>query len=373
MSERFSLKDQLFNEQKVSYLASLLEQGVPGFDRAGFESEVMSKMLDMELKERIAHIAEVLGAHLSTDFDEAADQIRRSLPPPLDPTLSDDDFGDFIIAPFGKYVEDHGLDHYETSMGLLKELTMRFSMEGPMRAFISTYPERTLELFQEWAEDDNYHVRRLVSESTRPLLPWASRIELPVDAALPLLDQLHTDSTRYVTRSVANHLNDIAKIEPSLVYDAIRRWRRTGNQDKAELEWITRHSLRTLAKRGDPEAMKLLGYTPDPDVECVIEELTTEVRPGESVEFTVSVTADEAQALLVDYAIDFVKKSGDTRRKVFKLKHLSLKAGATETLVKRHVIRANASTYTVYPGAHRLTILINGSPKADARFEVAAT
>lgn len=370
MSERFSLKDHLFNEDRVSYLGSLLEVGIPDFDRPGFETAVMSKMFDLELKERIAHIAGVLEAHLADDFEDAADQIRNSLPPPLDPTLEDDDFGDFIMAPFGKFVEDHGLDHYEVSMELLKDLTMRFSMEGPIRAFISNEPERTMRVFEEWARDDNYHVRRLVSESTRPLLPWAARIELPVDAALPLLDVLHGDATRYVTRSVANHLNDITKIEPSMTYGAIRRWREAGEQKPDELEWMIRHSLRTLVKRGEPEAMRLLGYTPDPDVECAIVEISPEVRPGESLDFTVTISGHSAYDLLVDYAIDFVKKNGETRRKVFKLKRLALVPGATETIEKHHVIRANASTYSIFPGTHHLVILVNGSPSANASFEV---
>lgn len=370
MTERFSLKDHLFNEEKVSYLAGLLENAVPELDRAGFESAVMTKMRDLELKERIAHIADVLKDHLAPDFNEAADQIRCSLPPPLDPTLGDDDFGDFIFAPFGKYVEDAGLDQYETAMDLLKELTMRFSMEGPIRAFISSQPERTLKLFETWARDENYHVRRLVSESTRPRLPWAPRIDIPVDAALPLLDALHADPTRYVTRSVANHLNDIAKIEPSLVYDTIRRWREAKRQDPGELEWMIGHSLRTLVKRGDPEAMRLLGYAPNPDVECVIDEVTSEMRPGEALSFTVTISASSEEELLVDYAIDFVRKGGETGRKVYKLKRLSMHAGSLVTLEKHHVIRANASTYSVYPGTHRLTILVNGSPLVDAPFEV---
>lgn len=370
MTDRFSLKDHLFNEERVSYLSGLLEKAIPEFNRADFESAVMKEMLDLELKERIAHIATVLQDHLAVDFNEAADQIRRSLPPPLDPTLGDDDFGDFIFAPFGKYVEDRGLDYYETSMGLLKELTMRFSMEGPIRAFISAQPERTLKLYEIWARDDNYHVRRLVSESTRPRLPWASRIDLPADAALPLLDALHADPTRYVTRSVANHLNDITKIEPTLVYETIRRWQNAGRQHPRELEWMIGHSLRTLVKQGDPEAMKLLGYAPSPDVGCVIDEVTSEMRAGESLDFTVTIAARSEEELLVDYAIDFVKKSGTTSRKVYKLKRLTMDAGTTETLEKHHVIRANASTYSVYPGTHRLTILVNGSPLAGESFEI---
>jgi 3-methyladenine DNA glycosylase AlkC len=222
-AERFSLKDHLFNADKVSYLGGLLEHGIPGFDRRRFETDVMAGLPELELKDRIDHIAQVLSGHLSQDFTTAADEIRASLPPPLDPTLTDNDFGDFILAPLGKYVENHGLEHYETAMPLIRELTMRFSMEGPVRPFINERPEETMALFARWAEDENYHVRRLVSESTRPRLPWSPRIDLDVRAPLPLLDKLHSDPTRYVTRSVSNHLNDVSKIDPGLALETVER------------------------------------------------------------------------------------------------------------------------------------------------------
>jgi hypothetical protein len=117
-NERFSLKDHLFNADKISYLAGLLDQSLHYFDREAFEVAVMERIPHLELKERVALIASVLADHLDPDFEKAAAEIRGALPPPLDPTLSDNDFGDFIFSPFGKYVEDHGSAHYETSMTL---------------------------------------------------------------------------------------------------------------------------------------------------------------------------------------------------------------------------------------------------------------
>lgn len=368
--ERFSLKDHLFNEEKVAYLAELLSNGVPGFDRGGFEESIMEDLSDLELKQRIALIARRLADHLDPDFEQAARQILRSLPPPLDPTLTDDDFGDFIFAPLGTYVAEHGLHFFETSMDVLKELTKRFSMEGPIRPFLESHQAETLAKFEDWALDENYHVRRLVSESTRPALPWAPRIHLPIEAALPLLDILHRDRTRYVTRSVANHLNDITKLDPMLVFDRIRRWRELGQQSPDELEWMTRHSLRTLVKRGDPTAMELLGYPSNPQVDALVTLVTPQVRPGEALEFSVSITAGQDVRLMVDYVIDFVKKSGATSPRTFKLRKLSMEAGQTIDLQKRHQLRANATTYKLYPGAHRVTVLGNGMPLASEAFEL---
>lgn len=368
--ERFSLKDHLFNREKVSYLGDLLSSGIDGFDRKSFEDAVMAEMLDLELKERIALIARVLSDHLDPGFAVAASQIERSLPPPLDPNLTDDDFGDFIIAPFGKYVEEHGLAHFEVAIGLLRQITMRFSMEGSIRPFINAYPDRTLKVLETWAHDDNYHVRRLVSEGTRPRLPWSGRIDIPVEAPLPLLDILHADSTRYVTRSVANHLNDIAKVEPDLVLDRLAAWKRTDDQDREELAWMTKHALRTLIKDGHPEAMRLLGFEPDADVNVVLTKTSETVKAGEALVFEATISSDHDEQLLVDYSIDFVKKNGDVKPKVFKLKSIDLDAGETAVLVKSHQLRANATTYRLYPGEHRVTVMVNGRPTASAPFEV---
>lgn len=368
--ERFSLKDHLFNAERVSYLGGLLENGIPGFDRTGFESEVLDRLPDLELKQRIDMIARVLVSHLDADFEKAVRQIRASLPPPLDPTLADDDFGDFILIPLGKYVEDNGADHYEISMKLLREITMRVSMEGPVRRFIDDRPDAALELFGDWARDENYHVRRLVSESTRPRLPWAPRIGLDIEAPLPLLDVLHADRTRYVTRSVANHLNDIAKERPEIVIETLRRWQESDLQDPMELRWMTRHSLRTLIKRGDQTALALLGYGDEPNISTELMLLTPTVRPGHALEFTLSINAISDQRLLVDYVIDFASANGTNRSKVFKLRELSLSAGETAEVTKRHLLHSNATTYRLYPGDHTVTIVVNGRDIALGRFRV---
>ncbi len=124
----------------------------------------------------------------------------------------------FYLCAVGEFVVRQGLsrEHLRLSLQTLQQITQRFSMEDAMRSFIREYPDPTLKELTKWASHKNYHVRRLVSESTRPLLPWSGRLGLPVETMLPLLETLHADPdpTRYVTRSVANHLNDIAKTHP---------------------------------------------------------------------------------------------------------------------------------------------------------------
>jgi 3-methyladenine DNA glycosylase AlkC len=371
--ERYSLKDALFNAEKVAYLGELFGAADPEFDAAGFEQDIMAEMLPLELKARMMLIARVLAGRLPQDFEAAVAVIERALPPELDPCKTDDDFGDFIFGPLGEYVAANGLGHFDISMRALKAITKRFSMEYAIRPFLNAEPERTLAVLAEWAKDENYHVRRLASEGTRPKLPWGMKIGLSVSDAVPLLDQLHADSTRYVTRSVANHLNDIAKVDAGLVVETLIRWKEQGRQDTAELAWMTRHALRTLVKKGDPGAMTLLGYVADPPIEVgpiVLE--SRDVAIGGVLAFSVEVSAQKDAKLLVDYALEFVKADGARKAKMFKLKQFDLAAGKRVDLSKKHPLKGDATTFRLYPGTTRIVLQINGVERGAAEFELTA-
>lgn len=372
-STNFSLKDHLFSAERVRFLARQLSAADRDFDEAGFIRAVTKRLKELELKQRIVHIAATLETFLAADFSVAAGQILAALPPELDPTKTDDDFGDFIMAPLGQFVVRRGMavEHVSLSLKTLKEITKRFSMEDALRAFINDHPEKTLRELTRWSTDRNYHVRRLVSESTRPRLPWSGRISIDHKVPLPLLDQLHADATRYVTRSVANHLNDIAKIDPTLVLSTLAKWRKLGKQNPNELDWMCRHALRTLVKLGHGQTMEFLGLRTNPKVSVSEIQLSqSSLAAGESLEFAITITAQREETLVVDYVIDFVKANGSHSPKVFKAQSLVLKRGDSATIRKRHPLRADATTYKLFPGTHRLTIQVNGVAKAVAAFEI---
>jgi 3-methyladenine DNA glycosylase AlkC len=100
----------------------------------------------------------------------------------------------------------------------------------------------------------------------RPRLPWAQKIILSPEKALPILDKLFSDKTRYVTRSVANHMNDISKVNPELVLETLARWQKSNKQDAQEMDFIIKHSLRSLVKMGNKQAMEFLSFSADPEV-----------------------------------------------------------------------------------------------------------
>ncbi|MDV7141845.1 hypothetical protein R3X27_04030 [Tropicimonas sp. TH_r6] len=354
-------------------LAGWLETAEPGFDGGGLVEQAVARFPELELKQRIDWIADCLMARLPAEFPAAAAVIARALPPPLDPERSDDDFGDFIIAPFGVVVERLGLEQPEPALDLLEALTQRFSMEMSIRAFLDRWPEEVLARMALWVEHPNYHVRRLVSEGTRPKLPWARAIALPPEWALPLLDRLHSDPTRYVTRSVSNHLNDIAKRDPETVLARLEAWRSEGRQDRAELTWMARHSLRTLLKAGDARALAHLGYRTEAPVALEGLELGSQrVEIGAVLEFTVTLRADASVPALVDYVVEFEKAGGRRGEKVFRLKDTVLLAGKPVALRKKHRFKGDATTFTLYPGRHALRVQVNGRCLGEAGFDLVA-
>jgi 3-methyladenine DNA glycosylase AlkC len=370
MAEKFSLKDHLFNAETVGQLAAEFAAGVPGFDVTRFTAEALAGFPERELMQRLDWMADCLEPQLAPDFPTMADQLEAAMPPQLDPTLTDDDFGHFIHAVPGILAVRHGLeDHRDRALDLLYSATQRFSMEFYIRPFLNRWPQETLARLAIWTEDENYHVRRLVSEGTRPKLPWAKAVNLTTDQRLPLLHALHADKARFVTRSVSNHLNDIAKTEPDLVCETLAGWAKEGRQTPKELDWMTRHSLRTLIKDGHSGALTLLGYRQDVPVSAEIA-LPSKAKIGDALTFTVTLTTSEDLSVIVDYRLIFARPQGKTAEKVFKLKTTKISAEIPLILEKTHKLKADATTFQLHPGAHCIVIQVNGNDVAEAHFDL---
>ncbi|OGG67138.1 hypothetical protein A2929_01305 [Candidatus Kaiserbacteria bacterium RIFCSPLOWO2_01_FULL_45_25] len=359
----FLLKDMLFNESKVRRLATEIASVYPAFDSKGFCKKVVSAFPEQELMERIAGIRDALYGFLPSDYRSAIKVIMSALPPALDNTKTDDDFGDFIYAPYSYYVAKYGCDkkYLSVSLKALEEITKRFSCEAALRDFINQFPKETLVATKRWAKSSEYHVRRLASEGTRPNLPWAKKIQYDALSALPILDILHTDKTRYVTRSVANHLNDISKFDADLVVRTLKLWQKEKKQTEAELTFITKHALRTLIKNGNSDAQSLLGFE-QPEVKVKITLDKKQLAVGETQGFTVMITneSEVAQSLLVHYLIHFKKANGTQSPKVFLFGKKIIAPKETITLTKSHALRP-MTTRVLHSGEHRLEIKINGT------------
>lgn len=363
-AQGFSLKDQLFNADTIGDLAA--EYAVlPGFDPDRFLSEALAGLSSRGLLERLDWLADCIEAQLPDRFPAMAEALEAAMPAPLDPSKTDDDFGRFIHAVPGILAVRHGLeDHRVRALDLLEAATQRFSMEFYIRPFLNRWPGETLGRLDAWVEHDNYHVRRLVSEGSRPRLPWAANIDLDPLIPLRFLDSLHADPTRYVTRSVANHMNDLTRHAPDRVVRHLRDWKQTGRQTPKELDWITRHALRTAVKRGAAEALALLGYHQDREVSVSLSLTPNPVAIGEALQIEVTLYAEQPLPVMVDYRIRFHRPTGRDGEKVFKLKTADLQPGVPLTLSKAHKLKSGASTFTLHPGPHRVTIQVNGRDRA---------
>lgn len=371
MPEKFLLKDLLFNKPKIGQIAEELHRSYPSFQKKQFVQKVISKFPELELKARIVWIAECLKQYLPVDYREAVRVIINSLPSPNNPELSDNDFGEFIHAPYGEYIARYGCNKKDLSFSLdaLYQLTMRFSAEDAIRYFINAFPNETLKTVLKWSKDSHYHVRRLCSEGTRPKLPWSQKINIPATATIPILDNLFTDPTRYVVRSVANHINDISKTDPELAIDTLSRWKQTEKQEPGEMEYLIRHALRSLVKNGNQKALNLLGVSHEADVRIFNFKLPAKVEMNSALEFSFTIQAKEDAHIIADYILFFQNKSGKLNgQKVFKLKRLSLTKGESTVLTKRHLLREQMTTRKLFRGKHEIVIQVNGKSLGKKQF-----
>jgi 3-methyladenine DNA glycosylase AlkC len=354
-----------FNKALVEDMAHHLHRVWPAFDKKGFTKTALANFPALELKQRSHQIAKALAAHLPADVPQALRTLISSLRPLDKHGALDEDakkgIAGWAILPFGEYVAAHGLAHVKESLAALRELTIRSTSEFAIRPFLLAHPKETLQVLKEWATDKNEHVRRLVSEGTRPRLPWGMQLKAFVkDPApiLPLLETLRDDPSEYVRRSVANSLNDIAKDHPDLVAAIAGKWLKDATSDRARL---IRHACRTLIKAGHRATLTALGYAPSAKVELAAFSLSpTKLTFGNALTLKVQLksTAKVPQKIVLDYVLHHRKKSG-TSAKVFKWKSFTLGAGETMELIRKHAIR-RITTRVYYPGAHRVEVMANG-------------
>lgn len=362
-----------FDAAVVRSLAADLSRAWPAFDARGFVRASLRGLDDLELLARGAHVADAMRAFLPPHPPEALAILERSLGALHASTES---FGmtPFRYQPHASFVARFGLEHFEESMRFQHALTQRFTAEGSIRPFLERYPERTLARLRVWATDPSAHVRRLVSEGTRPRLPWAPRVRALLRDPAPvlvLLELLKDDPERYVQRSVANNLNDIGKDHPVLVIETCRRWLRGAGPGR---KYIVSHGLRSLVKAGDPAALAVLGAGAKARVRIeavALEPARVRIGGKARIRFTLTSTAKTSQDLVVDYAVFFVKRGGDARPKVFKLRRVTLLPRASVSL-RATVSFAVHSTRKPIPGRHAFEARVNGAAFPLGALEVVA-
>lgn len=359
----------------VRCIGSHVAQHHAGFDRLGFETDILAELEDLELKQRAGLIARHLDRHLPKDLSSRFAILQAMLHPMTEVAFDrgSDERGirGWGMMPLGMVVAASGLDDFDASFALLKEMTKRATAEFDVRPFLAQDQERALAIMAPWVKNESLHVRRLVSEGTRPRLPWGMRLQsLVVDPTptLPLLEALKDDPEDYVRRSVANHLNDIAKDHPDLVADIAKSWLKDADRNR---EKLVRHACRSLVKQGHTATLEAFGLNP-PEIRVEGPQiLTSDVAYGESVGFDVELvsTSSNPQDLVLDYLIHFRKANGTLSPKVFKWTKLTLAPGERLTLSRSHAIRP-ITTRVYYGGTQAVSLRINGQDFGFSEFEL---
>ena len=354
-------------------IARMIKSVDNAFDEDAFLADALDGYQALELTPRAWQIAHALGRHLPQDYERAIEILIASLGPKLEAAeLTGIDV--FIYLPYVFFVAQFGVDHFEASMRAQYELTQRFSAEYSIRVFLERYPQQTLARLQEWARDSKVHVRRLVSEGTRSRLPWAPRLRVFQEDPRPvleLLDLLKDDPELFVRRSVANNLNDIGKDNPAALIETCRRWMEDATPERS---WLVRHALRSAVKRGEPEALEILGFLPATGVQVRDIHIAPAMASiGDAVTFTVDLSNEGSTTtqLLIELRVHFVKANGRPSPKVFALKELELPPHGSARLTKTISI-AQHTTRTHYPGEHRAEVLVNGRVSGTGVFDIVA-
>jgi 3-methyladenine DNA glycosylase AlkC len=346
----------------------------PGFPRRRFEAQACRGLEALELLDRGRHIARALAACLPPAYPEAVAVLLRSLGPEhATDELMGVGMAPFFYLPHTLLVAERGLEHFDLSMRAQYELTKRFSAESSIRPYIARYPERTLAVLREWTRDPNPHVRRLASEGTRLRLPWAARVpwldENP-ERVLEVLELLRDDASTLVRRSVANNLNDLGKVRPDLLARTCAAWLKAATPERRAL---VEHALRSAVKRGDAQALRLLGYGRKASfsLENVrFDPPRVAIGGRVSIRFALRSRSREPQDLLVDVAVHFVKARGHTAPKVFKVARIVLPPRGVVEL-GGGVSLAVHTTRVPRPGAHAVDVIVNGEARRAGSFQVA--
>lgn len=245
MEEKINRLTDYFGVNLAILLAGKLIGVHPDFKGNKFIAEVKESCPDKSLTQRVEIIADSLKNNLPDDYEKSV-QILKNIMGKENPNETGMFKNYYWLMPVGKFIEKYGLEHFETSINAIGELTKRNTGEYAIRPYVRQHPKPTLRQMKTWAKSDNFHLRRLASEGLRPKLPWASKLDLYIDNPQPvfeILDILKKEPIKFVKKSVANNLTDYIKVNPQPTFDLIEKWK---NIDNEHTRWIINYATRKL-------------------------------------------------------------------------------------------------------------------------------
>jgi len=340
------------------------------FEVKKFKDAVPTHLLSFEMKDRMKAIANALYISIDKPYPEAL----KLLLAMLDESENFKTLTGFPVWVIADIVERYGLAYPELSLQGIHKITQHFTGEFAIRPYLQLHRQLTVRILNEWTDDPSADVRRLVSEGIRPRLPWGKKvdwlIEDPSDIFL-LLDKLYNDASEYVRRSVANNLNDISKDHPDKVIDCLKAWQ-AKQGDSEHLDWIIRHSCRSLIKQSHVGALQLQGYSPTPRISVKQFDIQpNQIKLGQKFEVSLVIQsqAKSDQALLIDLELLSPGLNAKSRRRVLKWCRREITADSTLSIAKKWPIK-DTTIRKERIGTHYINLIINGQKLGHASFEI---
>ncbi|NQX92156.1 MAG: DNA alkylation repair protein [Flavobacteriales bacterium] len=312
---------------------------------------------NMELKERIHHLADCLHRYIPGGYPEQVEVVKQ---------LTSYIKGGLEGTVLTDFVEHFGQEHWDESMLALEHLTQHSTGEFAIRPYLIHDLKKGMNQMTQWSSHANYHVRRFASEGCRPRLPWGKALtDLKKDPTpiFPILEVLLDDESDYVTRSVANNLNDISKDHPELVIQKCQKYLKENSNRQS----LVKHALRGLLKQPHPKALELFGYSSLKGLKVNKFELDTEQVPWEGEMNMYLDINTKPKKLRIEFVVDYMKSNGKTSPKVFQW--IDNNNVSSQSWNKKHVF-LERTTRKHYPGKHQVHLRINGVVMESRGFEL---
>jgi 3-methyladenine DNA glycosylase AlkC len=358
----------MINEQVALQTAKAIVRNYPDFNQKNFMKGMGDALSPLELKDRVIFLAARLREFLPADVKKSLKILKGAIKQNEKDTVG---LSGFSVWPLTEYVARFGLDEFDLSMEVLKAMTKVFTAEWAVRAFFIHDEKRTMKFFESWVNDKNEHVRRLVSEGSRPLLPWGQKLHSFVKDPMvtwDLLDQLKDDESEYVRKSVANHVNDHSKNHPDLVVKKLLEWKKSSAGDK-NVDWVIRHASRTLIKKGHQKAFLLHGVESGL-VEVITQKIVTKkVTLGSvlQVEVEFKNMGKKKLKIILDHEVHLLKSNNSHNIKCFKGKSIEL-GSMEQKKMSFNIPLKPVTTRTYYSGKHFWNIKVNGKSEEKLAF-----
>lgn len=359
----------MYNDRFFKQLTLHCAEIIPGFNAGLFNANFATAEWEgLELKQRVRHAAKALAGQLTGKYKQDI-KVVTQLIKHIQKELGDvSTFQHIFLAD---YIELYGIDHPVESLKAMEYATILSSCEFAIRPFIVKYPEQVMAQMLAWTQHKHASIRRLASEGCRPRLPWGMALAAhKKDPAhvLPILEALKNDPSEYVRKSVANNLNDIAKDNPDVVKDIIKRWQ--GNSK--ETDWILKHGSRTMLKKADEHTLSLFGVSAVKSVQVkdlAVKNASISIGGELNFSFTLSHKEPKPTLLRVEYMIYYMKASGTPGKKIFKVTENTFEPNKPYTIARKQSFK-DMTTRKHYPGLHQLAIVVNGVEQAKVSFDV---